>query len=120
MPRPATKLLSARELEVALEDVAVANKACALAAKLMVPLSVACVVYVKVIVPEAPEGRLNRMPVVALSACVTVPVLDAAGETGLATTLFWVALELFWTVITSLKLLPAPRAVTGVPAVSVI
>ena len=70
-------------------------------------------------VPEAPAARLSGLPVVLVSAWVTVPVLLAVGGLGLET-IVCAILELFLTVIRNWKLDPEVIAETGLPRVSVI
>jgi len=78
------------------------------------------VLKVKVMVPLLPAVRLNGLGLltVLVRPCVTVPVLVAPGGLGFETIPFCVAVELFFTVMTSLKLVPAEIAVIGVPKVA--
>jgi hypothetical protein len=92
----------------------------ALAVKYIVPLSVATVLYVKIMLPDAPDASVSGLPAVAVKAWVTVPVLNAVGGLGFDTMPLCDAVELFFTVMTRLKLLPAAIAVTGFNKVSVI
>ena len=76
-------------------------------------------------VPEAPGARFSGLGLVPVSeqfgvTGVQVPVLVAVGGLGSDTIPLWVAVEMFRTVITSRKLMPAAIALTGVPAVSVV
>jgi hypothetical protein len=82
----ATNELTDKVPEVALEDVTVALL-WALAVKKIVPLSVATVLKVKMMVPDAPGARFNGLPVVLVNDWVTVPDFVAVGGLGLEVTL---------------------------------
>lgn len=98
----ATAMLAPNELtdsvlDVAVDDVTVAPL-WAFAVKNIVPLSVATVLKVKMMVPDAPAPSVSGLPVVLVSACVTVPTLVAVGGLGFDVTLR-VVFETFFTVM---------------------
>ena len=82
------------------------------------------VVQVYVIVPDAAAARLNGLGLVLvreqLGDAPNPGDVAAAGVTGLATMPFSVATEMFFTVITMRKLIPAAIAEVATPEVSVV
>ena len=90
-----------------------------------VPESEDKVVQVYVIVPDAAAARLNGLGLVLVreqlgDAPPKLPVLAGVGGLGLATMPFSVATEMFFSVITMRKLIPAAIAEVATPEVSVV
>jgi hypothetical protein len=118
----ATAILATNELTdrvpvVRVEDVIFAAF-CALAVNEIVPLSLTTVLYVKMIVPDAPAARFSGLPVVDVNDWVTVPTLFGVGGLGLDVT-ERVVLDTFLTVIRTWKLVPPEIAEIGLPDKSV-
>lgn len=95
--RLAVNLLIASDDETAADDETVAPF-CAFAAKLTVPLAATTELQLKMIVPEAPATSDIEPPTAQVGLAPT-PTHVAVGGLGLETTVVWVALELFLTVM---------------------